>query len=267
MARTRSRPTLDEFGVLRQDDEIVFLSPREQAIAELLLVNFGEVVRDEQMTANLFGGGEPRRDTLRIHASRLRKRVAPIGLSVSCIRNVGYMLHHTERATAQPRDTRKVELLSLAQGSPRRTVEAGEVLIADGETVGALYVLLEGALRIEKDGMQVSAVTEPGACVGEMSLLLGISATADVVAAERSELAVINDARTMLEGDEGLALALARLLAERLHVMTSYLADINQQYRDQESGLGMVQGVLARLMQHPGARSALGSERDPDPEY
>jgi hypothetical protein len=62
-------------------------------------------------------------------------------------------------------------------------------------------------------------------------------------------------------------LALARLLARRLHAMTTYLADLKQQYGDHEGGLGMVDTVLGSLMRHSGARSQLGSDRDPDPEY
>jgi len=159
------------------------------------------------------------------------------------------------------------ELLTLAQGFPQRSVAPGDVVVADGESVGALYVLLEGGLRVEKAGQLIATVTEPGACVGEMSLLLGIPATADVVASEQSLLAVIENAHTMLEQEAGLPLALARLLAARLHVMTTYLADIKQQYGDHEGGLGMVDVVLGSLMRSSGSRSELGSERDPDPEY
>jgi hypothetical protein len=71
----------------------------------------------------------------------------------------------------------------------------------------------------------------------------------------------------MLEGETRLPLALARLLAERLQVMTTYLVDIKQQYADHEGGLGMVDVVLGSLMRGTGARSKLGSERDPEPEY
>jgi CRP-like cAMP-binding protein len=159
------------------------------------------------------------------------------------------------------------ELLLLARGLPRRTVEPGEVLLIDGDVVHALFILLEGALRIEKNAMPIATVSEPGACVGEMSLLLGVAATADVVASERSVLAVIENAHAMLEDEPRLPLALARLLAGRLHVMTTYLADIKQQYADHEGGLGMVDIVLGSLMRSSGARSELRSERDPDPEY
>jgi CRP/FNR family transcriptional regulator, cyclic AMP receptor protein len=127
--------------------------------------------------------------------------------------------------------------------------------------------LLDGALRVEKAGQLIATVTEAGACVGEMSLLLDVPATADVVASEHSVLAEIDSAQAMLEQNAELPLALARLLAARLHVMTTYLADIKQQYADHEGGLGMVDVVLGSLMRSSGNRSALRSERDPEPEY
>jgi CRP/FNR family transcriptional regulator, cyclic AMP receptor protein len=159
------------------------------------------------------------------------------------------------------------DLLTLAQGFPRRSVEAGEQLIVDGAARRGLFVLLDGALRIEKAGVRIATVTEPGACVGEMSLLLGVAATADVIASAPSTLAVIEGAESMLEEPNGLALALATLLARKLQVMTTYLVDIKQQYADHEGGLGMVDVVLDSLMRSGGKRTELGSDRDPDPEF
>ena len=159
------------------------------------------------------------------------------------------------------------ELLAIAQGLPQRSIEAGDVLLSDGAVVDGLYVLLDGALWVEKAGVTIATVTEPGACVGEIALLLGIPATADVVAAERSVLAVVDDAPARLATDPELPLALARLLAARLQVMTTYLADLKRQYADHEGGLGMVDVVLGTLARGPATRSRLGSERDPDPEY
>ncbi len=92
--RAHAHPSVDEFGVLRQNGSIVFLSPREQSIAEILIENFGAVVRDETFAQHGFGEPDARRETLRTHTSRLRKRIAPLGLTISCIRNVGYMMHH-----------------------------------------------------------------------------------------------------------------------------------------------------------------------------
>ena len=159
------------------------------------------------------------------------------------------------------------DLLALAQDAERRTFAPGEVLLADGAPVPTLYVLLEGGLRVEKAGVAITTVTEPGACVGEMSLLLGVPATADVVAQDESVVAVIDDAAARLDSDPHVARALAQLLARRLHAMTTYLADLKQQYADHDGGLGMVDVVLESLMRSSGSRTQLGSERDPDPEY
>jgi CRP/FNR family transcriptional regulator, cyclic AMP receptor protein len=159
------------------------------------------------------------------------------------------------------------DLLSIARDVPHRSVERGEVLLTDGEPVDALLVLIDGALRIEKAGVPIATVTDAGACVGEMSLLLGVPATADVIAVEPSTLAVIDNAGTMLEGNTDLALVLAQLLARRLQVMTTYLADIKRQYADHEGGLGMIDVVLSGLMRTSGERNEFGSDRDPDPEF
>jgi len=157
-------------------------------------------------------------------------------------------------------------LLEIAEGFPHRTLAEGEVLLTDGHEVDALYVLVSGTLQVRKGDVTVTTVGQPGACVGEMSLLLGAPATADVVAVASSEVAVITDARAMLDAG-GLTLELARMLAGRLQVMTTYLVDLKQQYADHEGGLGMVDVVLGTLMQGAGPKRELRSVRDPDPEY
>ena len=158
-------------------------------------------------------------------------------------------------------------LLDLADGLPRRTLSPGEGLITEGDAGGTLYILLDGGLRVEKRGTPVTAITEPGVCVGEVSLLLDVPATADVVAAEPSTVAVVADGRRALREHPDLGRTLAELLALRVQRMTTYLADLQRQYADHEGGLGMVDTVLGSLMHHAGTRSQLGSERDPEPEY
>jgi CRP-like cAMP-binding protein len=157
--------------------------------------------------------------------------------------------------------------LELAGSLPRRPLTAGEILLTEGETLGALFILLEGALRIEKHGTPIATIVDPGACVGELSLLLDVPATADVVASEASVVAVVDDAKRLLADHPNLALGLAQLLAARVQHMTTYLADLQQQYADHEGGLGMVNVVLGSLMHKPGVGSELASERDPYPEY
>jgi CRP-like cAMP-binding protein len=157
-------------------------------------------------------------------------------------------------------------LVELAAAYPRRTLDAGEVLLTDGQPVDALYVLVEGTLQVRKGGVAITTVGQRGACVGEMSLLLGVAATADVLAGTPCEVAVVDDARAMLD-EGGLTLELARVLAGRLQAMTSYLVDLKEQYSDHEGGLGMVDVVLGTLMQTPDPGRTLRSARDPEPEY
>ena len=157
-------------------------------------------------------------------------------------------------------------LLDIAAGYPHRTYAEGDVLVTDGQPVHVLSVLVRGTLRVEKGGVAVTTLGQPGACIGEMSLLLGVPATADVVAMTECEVAVIDDARAMLDAG-GLTLELARMLAGRLQVMTTYLVDLKHQYADHEGGLGMVDVVLGSLMQSSGPKRELRSARDPDPEY
>ena len=159
------------------------------------------------------------------------------------------------------------ELLALVTDAPRRRFDADDVVLRDGQDVDALLVLLEGALRIDKAGTTVAAVTQRGACVGEMSLLLGVPATADVIATTPSVVGVVEDARALLDTEPALALALARLLAARVQVMTSYLVDLRRQYGDHTGGLGMIDVVLDSLARDTGTRRQLGSVRDPEPEY
>ena len=159
------------------------------------------------------------------------------------------------------------EFLDVARGLPERSIAAGDTLLVEGTRPGALFVLLDGTLQIQKGGQTIATIAEPGVCVGEMSLLLGVPATANVVATEATRVAVIEDAGQTIEEHPNLALALARMLATRLQHMTTYLADLQQQYADHEGGLGMVHTVLGTLLHRPGVRSELGSDRDPEPEY
>ena len=159
------------------------------------------------------------------------------------------------------------ELLAIAQGLHQRSVEPGDVLLVDGQPVGALYVLLEGALRIEKAGVAIATVTEPGRASARCRCCSASPRPPMSSRANRRSWRLSRTPPRCSRPNPGSPLALARLLATRLQVMTTYLADLKQQYADHEGGLGMVDVVLGSLMRSPGARSRLGSERDPDPEY
>jgi len=94
-------PAVDELGQLTHRGVAVFLSPLEHRLVVPLIENFGHGVADDVLVHEAWpeGGGEK---VLRVHVSRLRRRIAPLGLTVVSIRGFGYLLReHILEAAAQ----------------------------------------------------------------------------------------------------------------------------------------------------------------------
>jgi CRP/FNR family cyclic AMP-dependent transcriptional regulator len=157
------------------------------------------------------------------------------------------------------------DLLALTAGLPEVVLAEGDVLIHDGTTTGSVWVLVEGALDIRKDGALINTIAEPGAAFGEISVLLGAGHSADVVAASPCRLRHAVDGRSFLLDRPEVLLLVAAGLARRLDLVTRYLADLRNQYAG-TPGLEMVADVLQKL-NAPGEPARPGSARDPDPEY
>lgn len=158
------------------------------------------------------------------------------------------------------------DMLALSSSLPAVAFASGDVVIEEGGSTGALWVLVSGALRVRKGRVVVNTVTRPGAILGEIAVLLDGLNGATVEATEPSVLRHAADGRALLSSDPRIAQLVAIGLAERLNVVTTYLADLKQQYGD-APGLTMVSDVLAQLAAAQGARPRPGSARDPDPEY
>src|SRR5216684_4442147 len=77
-------------------------------------------------------------------------------------------------------------ILDYCTGGIQRSVSAGTLIIHEGGTSGHLYVLIEGRLEVIKGDTVVAIITEPGAVLGEMSVLLDQPHTATVRAASGS---------------------------------------------------------------------------------
>ena len=148
-----------------------------------------------------------------------------------------------------------------------RALQPGETLIAEGDAVVALYELTSGSLEVVRGATTVAVLAEPGALVGELSLLLDRPASASVRAQTEATVVEIEDARERLASDPEFSVALARLLARRVDTMTGYLADLREQYADHDGGLGMIHEVLASLSHATPTDVEPGSEREPDAPY
>jgi CRP-like cAMP-binding protein len=158
------------------------------------------------------------------------------------------------------------ELLERTAGLPEVRLATGDTLVREGETGDGLWILVSGALQVSKAGVAINAISRPGAAVGEISLLLNSAYTATVAASEPSVLRFAADGRALLTSDPVVTRLIATGLAERLSFITSYLADLKNQYGD-SPGLAMVSEVLDQLACHQCPPASPGSAREPNPEY
>ncbi len=157
-------------------------------------------------------------------------------------------------------------MLALSASLPEIAFAPGDIVLREGGSAGALWILVSGCLKVTKGGVVVNTITQPGAMVGEIAVLLGTVNSATVEATEASILRHAADGRALLDGDPTITRLVAAGLAERLNFVTTYLVDLKQQYGD-APGLSMVSDVLAQLAQRQGAGARPGSRRDPEPEY
>ncbi len=158
------------------------------------------------------------------------------------------------------------DMLTLSAHLPEIEFAPGDVIVREGGTPGALWILVSGSLQVRKGGVLVNTVTQPGALVGEVAVLLGSAFSATVTAVQPSVLRHTANGRALLESDPEIVMLLAVGLAERLNFVTTYLADLKHQYGD-APGLTMIPEVLHQLSQKQGRLARPGSARDPDPDY
>lgn len=158
------------------------------------------------------------------------------------------------------------DMLSASAHLPELRLAPGETLVREGESGGGLWILVSGALQVRKGGVLVNTVIRPGAVIGEVSVLLNTAYSATVEAAEPSVVRHAADGHALLASDPAITRRVAVGLAERLNFVTTYLADLKNQYGD-APGLSMVSDVLNQLAQRQAPPARPGSARDPDPEY
>jgi CRP-like cAMP-binding protein len=156
-------------------------------------------------------------------------------------------------------------MLDYCGGASQREVPEGTVLIQQGSKTGRLFVLVTGRLEVVRGDSVVAVLAEPGAVTGEMSLLLDQPHTATVRAAANSTIHEINDAASFLDREPAVARLIARLLAQRLNVATTYLSDLMTQYAGHGTHLEMVGEILQSMISLPPQQVSPGSDRQSDP--
>ena len=156
-------------------------------------------------------------------------------------------------------------VLDYCTGGTERKVSAGTLVIHEGGKTGHLFVLIEGRLEVVKGDTVVASIAEPGAVLGEMSVLLDKPHTATVRAAQDSTIYEIDDAASFLRTQPAVAILIARMLAQRLNVANTYLADLKQQYAGHGNHLAMVGDLLQSMINLSPTEVSPGSDRQSDP--
>ena len=157
-------------------------------------------------------------------------------------------------------------ILDLSRDLVEITVEAGDVILGEGETSDRLYILVEGVLEVFRGDVSVAVVNAPGAVFGEMAVLLGGPHTASVRALRTSRLRAVEDALAYLTRNPVLMVPIAQLLAQRLRNSTTYLVDLKRQFQDHGNHLSLVDQVLESLgHQQAEPQIRLGVEPPPSP--
>lgn len=98
---------------------------------------------------------------------------------------------------------------------------AGHVIARQGDIGSGLFVVIDGSVRVTRDGRQL-ATLGPGDFFGELSVLDGRPRTAQVVATEPTTCLALStwDFEAVVGEQPGVALAILRGLAGRLRDLT-----------------------------------------------
>lgn len=134
-------------------------------------------------------------------------------------------------------------ILALTQNQPQRNLEPGETLVREGEESGDLYILETGRLIVERQGVKIAEIKEPGALVGEMSVLLAKESSATVRAERATTVRVIDNPIPFLERTPIVALHVATLACARLDATSALLVEL----RKENAGKAAEQSLLNRV--------------------
>ncbi|MDQ6614793.1 MAG: helix-turn-helix domain-containing protein, partial [Actinomycetota bacterium] len=95
--RHQLAPRLDGSGRLIHRRKWVSLSPIEERILGVLVDRFGTVVPDADLIDVGWSEDPPTLNALRVHLNRIRRRIAPLGLTVSGVRSHGQVLEEKSK--------------------------------------------------------------------------------------------------------------------------------------------------------------------------
>lgn len=113
----------------------------------------------------------------------------------------------------------------LAEIGKRRTYDADATIVREGSTGTALYIVLSGRARVERDGETLTEL-KPGDFFGELALIEEHPRSATVVAAIETECLLFPawEFSALLEEHPEVAVPIMRALIARLHRREHHVA-------------------------------------------
>jgi CRP-like cAMP-binding protein len=145
---------------------------------------------------------------------------------------------------------------------PEQRFAPGEHLLREDHASSVLYVLEQGAVEVSKGGVQINAISDPGAIFGEVSTLLGRNPTATVKAVTSCRFRVIENPREFLSRHPGFCLYIAILLARRLDIATNFLLDLRAETNPEDHRREVVDTILNNIFRSQAARERSGHPAD-----
>lgn len=116
--------------------------------------------------------------------------------------------------------------------SPAKVFAEGSYLIREGGRPGSLFVLESGEVEVLRGDTVVATIAEPGAILGEMSVLLAAPHSASVRARSSVFAHEVADAASALKRHPDLLYKVAQILARRLGATTTFLVETREQLAD-----------------------------------
>jgi CRP-like cAMP-binding protein len=135
-------------------------------------------------------------------------------------------------------------LAALAVSLPLETLAPGTHLTTEGTSSGQLYILESGKLTVQREGVSLATIDEPGAIIGEMAVLLGIPHSATVIAQSQARVRVVDDALGTLSQNAEFALHLATIACARLNATSALLVEL----KGQAAGKAKEQALMSRIL-------------------
>lgn len=79
------------------DDQVLYMTPREHRLLELLLMQSGKVVSKDRIAQRLAQDDDALTDNaIEIYVHRLRKRIEPYKINIRTLRGLGYLIEHAD---------------------------------------------------------------------------------------------------------------------------------------------------------------------------